>query len=316
MRRFKLLWVALFVVAGVYGFNNRWQINDWWRLRNYSASAEIKQLTEETSMSNSARNIFYASYPKIITDKKEFANLCSGNEHTIVLGCIVDRESIFLYNIKEERLKGSMSVTAAHEMLHAAYYRLSGSEKNHINKLLNSEYEKISDKRIRDTIDNYKKNDADIENELHSILGTEVTPLSEDLEKYYSKYFTDRKLVVTTSQKYENEFTKRKNLIEQLDVSLGVSNAEIDRLQRELSEKLDTLHAERDRLDSLLNNGSVDKYNSGIQGFNNRVEDYNSQANTLQVKIDNYNQMILQRNELSVEQNSLLESIDSRVNLL
>ncbi len=86
-----------------------------------------------------------------------------------------------------------MPVTAAHEMLHAAYAELAPGQRRRVDQLLDQAFEASADQRLRDTLAEY----ADAEpgqrhNELHSILPTEVAELSPPLERYYQRYFEDR----------------------------------------------------------------------------------------------------------------------------
>jgi len=304
---------AVFVIIGSIFVTNRWQFYDWWRMRGRTVSEDIRQLSLNSSMSATASKIFYSAYPDIITEKGIFSEKCRGDEQTIVLGCFVDGHKIYIYHINDDRLSGAEVVTAAHEMLHAAYQRLSPAQRTQINKLIDNEYSKVTDQRIIDVINNYKKNGANIQNELHSILPTEVKTLSPELEEYFAKYFTNRNTVFEASQKYKNEFTKRQEMVELLDIKLNDALTIINKKQQELDLELSGIYNDRDYLDDLLRQGSVAKYNSGVSEFNARIDSYNSAADGLQILINEYNEMIAQRNELSVEQNALLDSIDTRV---
>ena len=71
-----------------------------------------------------------------------------------MLGCYhSNQDGIFLYNVQDARLAGVQQVTAAHEMLHAAYDRLSTKDKNYVDGLL-MDYlqERPQDQRIIDTM--------------------------------------------------------------------------------------------------------------------------------------------------------------------
>ena len=307
-----VLFVVL-VLAGTTIANNRWQLYDWWRMRGRSVNNDIRQLSVDSSMSTSASKIFFSAHPDIITDKSDFAAKCEGNERTIVLGCFVHGSKIYIYDVKDERLNGAEVVTAAHEMLHAAYQRLSVGKKSEINKLLDIEFGKVTNQRIIEVMDNYRNNGADIQNELHSILPTELETLSPELETYFAKYFVDRKAVFEVSQRYENEFNVRQKTVEALEQELKNIQGAITTKESELEQELSSIYGERDRLDNLISGGSIDKYNSSVAGFNSRIDEYNASADELQALINRYNDTVTKRNELSIEQNALLESIDTRI---
>ena len=119
--------VVLFGGLAIVYFN-RYSIYDWERLHDYRAPQSIASLADQTSMTSRARNIFYTTYPQI-NDKTTFNTNCKVTEQTIVLGCYTTG-SIFIFDVKNVELHGVQQVTAAHEMLHAVYVRLSPSEKN------------------------------------------------------------------------------------------------------------------------------------------------------------------------------------------
>ena len=79
-------------------------------------------------MTDKGRNLFYVYDPQLL-DKDGFNTQCTIEEQSIVLGCY-DGSGIYLYDISDVRLEGVEEVTSAHEMLHAAYGRLSAKEKS------------------------------------------------------------------------------------------------------------------------------------------------------------------------------------------
>ena len=104
---------------------NRQAVVDWWRLSQYKPSAAVKQLADNDTMIGRGRDLFYISDPQI-QDSAAFNKACKNEgEKTIVLGCY-KLQDIYLYNVTDARFNGVKEVTAAHEMLHAAYERLSG----------------------------------------------------------------------------------------------------------------------------------------------------------------------------------------------
>ena len=179
------------------GYLQRQAFFDEFRLHGYVASSDISQLATDTSMLPSMRRLFYIYHPEL-QEKVAFNSSCRDNEQTIVLGCYVDTRGIYLLNVTDSRLTGVEQVTAAHETLHAAYARLSQNEQKKVDAMTMSYYATVTDQRLKDTIELYKKQDTRIvPNELHSILGTEVRTLPGDLEQYYKRYFADRSKVVS-----------------------------------------------------------------------------------------------------------------------
>jgi hypothetical protein len=303
--------IAVLVVAWL----NRYNVYDWVRLRGYSPSPAVVQLASETTMVNGTRRMFYAYHP-LIEGKTNFGAHCPGGEKTIVLGCYISGRGIYLYKVEDNRLQGIMEVTAAHETLHAAYERLGPSERKRVNAMLQAAYAHVGDTRIRNTIQDYQRSGADVSNELHSILATEVRELPAELEAYYSRYFTDRKVIVAFSEAYEKEFSSRKDRVAAYDRQLAMLKEQIDTKSTELDSRQTMIKAEYERLQSLRNSGQVQQYNAGVAPYNQSVNAYNAAVAEIRQLISDYNSMVELRNELVVEQGQLQKAIDSRPDTL
>jgi len=305
--------ISVLVILGVFFY---WRdIYDWWRLRSYTPSAEVERIVKKTDMTNDAKKYFYVAHPQI-TNQSTFNEKCrQGNlqEFSIILGCYISYDGIYVYRVDDKRLDGVIEVTSAHEMLHAAYERLGSSEKHEVNEMLASAYKKITDTRIKETIEQYRKNDPDsVLNELHSILATEVDNLPEGMEIYYKKYFNNRSVIVGISKDYEKEFSSRRGSAEQIQKQLEWLKNKIDEKQSNLQSQQASLQAEKRQMDQLLASGQTTQYNQMVEGFNNSVEQYNELVQEVRTMIDRYNQLVEQYQKLSTELNNLYESIDSR----
>jgi hypothetical protein len=290
----------------------RLPIYDWYRLRDYQQPAQITQLALDTTMTNSARHVFSVQHPEI-DNKSTFNSHCGQEgEQTIVLGCYVQRQGIYVLGVDDVRLSGVEQVTAAHEMLHAAYDRLSKKERQHLDDLINQTYASLDNQRIKATIEAYKKAGADITNELHSILGTEVRVLPTDLETYYKKYFTDRAKIVGYSEQYQQAFTDRKNKVGQYDLQLSNLKNQIEANQADLDQKAKTLETQRAQLDQALAAKQYDTYNAGVPAYNSAVRSYNAEVESTKQQIDRFNQLLGERNAIALEEQQLFQAIDSR----
>ncbi len=306
-----ILWAIVGLV--LVGWLKRENIYDYLRLRNYSAPANIVQLASDTTMNASARKIFYVNHPAL-ESSTTFSGKCgSVGEQTIVLGCYIPpQRGIHLYDVTDARLAGIEQVTAAHEMLHAAYDRLSTSDKKQVDQWIQEAYAQVTDQRIRDTIDAYQKDGADTTNELHSILGTEVHDLPPALENYYKRYFNDRQKIVAYSDQYESVFTGRKTQVDAFDAQLASLKKQIDQNQASLTQQNKDIADERTQLDQLLAAKQYGQYNAGVNGYNNQVQTYNTLVNATKALVTRYNDILDQRNAIALEQRQLFQSIDSR----
>ncbi len=309
-----VLVILLALLVGVWW--QRQTIYDYARLYNYTAPPEVAALADRTTMNSSSRRLFYV-YRPAIEDKSQFNADCTASEQTIVLGCYVQGQGIYLYKVTDSRLNGVQEVTAAHEMLHAAYTRLSASEKTKVDQMTAAAYAKITDERLRKTVDAYRAKDQSVvPNELHSILGTEVRALPNDLEAYYKRYFNNRLAVVGYSEKYQQAFTERQKQIEQYDGQLKNIKQQIDDLQSSLQAQERDLRSQKVTMDNLYAQRQFEAYNTLVAPYNMKVRAYNSQADSAQALIDQYNSIVNTRNALAVEESQLVKAIDSRPSTL
>jgi len=310
--RGSLIFSIFFLIAVASGLWQRQAIYDWYRLRNYDPPAEIVALADATTMNDKGRHIFYVYRPSL-ESKESFNTYCTYNESSIVLGCYVQYQGIYVYDVTDPRLKGIEEVTAAHEMLHAAYDRLSRKDKQRIDGLTAQALANLNNDRIKETVERYRQRDASVvPNEVHSILATEVRELPKELEEYYKLYFNNRGAIVTFSEQYEQAFTERQKKIEEYDAQLKDLQQQIAAIQDSLDTQEQALSAERQRLDGMRSRGQLEAYNAAVPGFNTQVRQYNADVARARNLIDRYNQIVAARNALAVEENELIKAIDSR----
>ena len=231
---------------------NRQYIIDKYNAWEFKPSPEIAQIANDVGLNENGRFYYFASRPEL-DFAKEFNGECRSREQgNAILGCYKNQR-IYIYNVNDERLNGLKEVTAAHEMLHAAYERLPESDKKAVNTLLEKEYRKNIDTEFSKRMDYYKRNQPGEEyNELHSIIGTEFADISPQLEDYYKRYFNNRSQVVALHSKYSDKF-------------------------KELKQGSASLRKELENLSISINNASL-KYNKDISNLNSEINTFNSRA--------------------------------------
>lgn len=307
-------WLASLIILSIpaIGWLNRNAIYDAYRLHNYTPSSQVVTLADETTMTPEARHLFYVYRPEL-DDKTAFGTHCPENEQTIVLGCYILHRGIYLYNVPDNRLKGVTEVTAAHEMLHAQYDRLSSKDKANVNRMTADALKGITDQRLLETIENYRKKDPSVvPNELHSILGTEVRNLSPELETYYKRYFTNRGAVVDFADAYKGEFTEREQQVANVDKQLADIKKQIDALNVSLETQQTTLKNQYATMQQQKKSGQIEQYNQQVPLYNQAVNSYNADVNRQRSLVTQYNALVEQRNNLAVEENQLIKALDSR----
>lgn len=308
-----LIFTILFWTAFAVILFNKQAISDWWHLRSYDPPTEIVQLATETSMNDDARRLFYIYDPKI-EPSEDFNEHCrKGGEFTIVLGCYIEGEGIYLFEVSDERLHGIKQVTAAHELLHAAYDRLSSGEREEVDRLTAAAFEKLDNQRIKDTVQQYRDSDpSSVPHELHAILGTEVRDLPEELEQYYTRYFTDRSKIVAYSETYEAAFSSRQAEADAIAAKMDALKSEIEALNQALDEESRALESQYNYLESQRGSADPQSFNEAIDEYNAAVRAYNVEAARTSSLIDEHNALYEQYQAVVLEQQDLYEAIDSR----
>ncbi len=313
MKRLKRhLGQAITIAVVILGIRFTQDLEDWSRLLHYQPSLEIAKLATDTTMTDTARRLFYVNQPTIEARKLSL-NLCKSSEHTIILGCYVPSKGIFLQAVTDPRLQGVMEVTAAHEMLHVAYQRMTFFEQTQVNKQLQSILIKLQNPRILKLVETYNQQDPrSVNNELHSILGTEVRNLGPELEDHYRKYFGDRSSIVALSERYEGVFTALRDKAKVIDEQLVARKAALDQLAVQVKQEAESVDAERSNLQSSISSSPQSDYNFRVSTFNDRVHSYNQLVARLKEQTETYNQVINEHNSIALEEKSLVESLENK----
>jgi hypothetical protein len=266
-------------------------------------------------MTDYARHLFYVNRPELL-DADTFSSHCrTAAEKTIILGCYTGGDrGIYLYNVTDTRLAGVVETTAAHEMLHAAYQRLSARERSQVDALLEGYYQNgLKDERVKSTIESYKQSEpTELVNEMHSIFGTEVPNLPTELETYYKQYFSNRETVVAMAEHYQAEFTTRRTQAEAYDSQLATLKPIIDANQMEITRQYSAITSESARMDALKAANSLSEYNALVNDYNAKIQAYNALLVKTQSQIDQYNAIVEKRNALALETRDLTEALSGK----
>lgn len=320
MKLFRRVWpyllLVLLLVVNSLVWMQREAIADWWRLRDYQPSHEIVMLVDDTTMTDLAEHLFYVNHPSL-ENKENFNKHCADHgEETSVLGCYHgNRRGIYVYAVDDSRLDGVRQVTAAHEMLHQAYDRLSSADRKRISQLLEEYYQSdLLSEEVKAKVESYKKQkDIDLVNEMHSIFGSEVRDLPQELEEYYERYFDNRLAVVEFSETYRAEFTRRKELVAQYDSQLEVLSAQIEANKKGLENKSAYLKAKENEITQDVSSQDQTAYEADVSAYNAMVDAYNTQLTVTRKLIEQHNQIVSERNAIAVQEQELQKALDSRL---
>jgi hypothetical protein len=311
--------ISLVVLIGlsIFIWFNIQYLSDSLRFWTYQPPAAISSLVSHAGLSDAGTFALYATQPSI-ESSQTFNDKCGRQEqNTAILGCYSNGR-IYIFDVTDKRLEGIKEVTASHEMLHAVYQRLSPSEKAAVDKLVEDEYKKLSaDPAFSKRMEFYARTEpGERDNELHSIIGTEVSSISTALEAHYAKYFNNRSVVLELFNNYNGAFTS------------------LDTQAKALQEQLDNL-GDKIKTDS-------DKYNIDVKTLNTDIADFNTRAagggfasqaafnreravlenradevvnlkNSINSEIDRYETLRAQYNDTVTQTHDLYKSIDSNL---
>jgi energy-converting hydrogenase Eha subunit F len=312
------LWAVVIVWLVTVGLliANGQRLMDWWRLRGYVAPAAVVQMANEDTMKPYTRHLFYLNRPQLLPTVKSFRAHCPENENTVVLGCYhPDQDGIFIYNVSDPTLAGVQQVTAAHEVLHAVYARLSSSARSNLDNELNNYYKHgLSNQLVKAEVKLYQQTEpGSVMDEMSCTFGTEIANLPAPLEAYYNQYFSNRAAIVGYEQQYEGAFSTRQATITQDDAQLTQLRAQINSLEAQLKASTASLAAQLASLTSLRSQGSIAAYNAGVPPYNTAIDNYNASVQTLSNLVSQYNQLAATRNQVAGALTTLVAALDTRV---
>lgn len=217
--------VLVVAIAGVFAFHNRQAIDDHFTAQAFNASPGLTELAASLNLTTAGERVFYASHPTLDASQR-FNEQCANVEHSeegYILGCYT-KKRIHLFKVTDDRLAGIVEVTAAHELLHAVFWRLDRQDRTQLIERLGLLYEELAaeDPAIAQRMSVYSSlPEAAFANELFSVLGTEVRNLPEWLEQTYSEWFRDRSVILDFFDSYHSVFDDLKQRSTQLQDELA-----------------------------------------------------------------------------------------------
>ncbi len=314
MNKKYLSFIGTIILLGVvfFSFSQRQYLKDLYIVKTTDVQSRSQVVGDQLQLTDKANFFYQASQPSI-QSAEQFNQSCRdvSKEYSIVLGCYT-QQKLFVFDVSDERLDGVVQVTAAHELLHGVYERLTQAEKNDIDTKLTAFAATVQDRRFNDTVEQYKKAEPDhVTNELHSMVGTELADLPPEIENYYSRYFTNRATVVTYAKQYEDALEQFSTDIKAYDQELRSLEAQKDTLETSLKQQEQLVQSEDDRLSALRSSGDTQSYNQAVPGFNTTIQRFNSDVSRLKQIVVRYNDLVEKRNAVATSQNDLVKKLDS-----
>jgi hypothetical protein len=306
--------ILILGIAAFLLFNQQYvkdQITVW----SYKPTPQVQNLESTIDFTAQGKFYFYAEQPEI-DGSDDFNKNCQRQEvGNPILGCYLTSR-IYVFDVTNQQLNGIEEVTAAHETLHAVWARMSDSDKSKISVLLEAEYATLgSNTDLTQRMEYYKRTEpGQFDNELHSILGTEIPNLSPELEAHYKQYFNDRQKIVDYHAKYAAVFTDLKNQSDSLYSALTTLGASIEARSKTYDADSAQLSADITAFNTRANNGdfsSTGEFNSERTALLNRSNKLDADRISISGDIDTYNSQYVEYQKVSSEIEVLNKSIDS-----
>lgn len=241
-------------------------------------AADLADIITATTLTERGRRIFLAASPQI-EDATTFARNCgvdavteSPDEPQVhTQGCYVNGRIHLLASDRAEA-RELLHVVAAHELLHAVYGSLGPAERSRVDAELTAA--RVGNDRLEERLLPYGGGPT-LENEIHSILGSEFGGLSAPLEAHYARYFVDRNLIVGARQR-----------------ALGAREDEISRRKSEVAALDGRITALKDGQEALRSGNQIVTYNANVAVINGLVARYNAEVEELNALIAGYNALL------------------------
>lgn len=307
----------LALIASIFWLGtHRDRVSDQFAVWNFTAAPAISDYAARSTMTEEGRFLFYASRPSIASGT-EFDTACATHQEGVgILGCYLPADrSIHLFDVTDPRLDGLEDVVAAHEMLHAAWDRMSADERAKLAPLLEAEVAKLSDDTaLAETLAFYATAEpGERLNELHSILGTEYPDLSPQLEAHYAEYFSDRKAVTAMHDTSNAVFVEQAAQIAALVAQIDALAAGIDTDYAAYNAGYDQLTADVRSFNSRAEAGGFDSqaaFDHERQALISRQADLDTLYGSIQERHDTYAGLVAQLDDLNAQVDQLNQSIN------
>lgn len=307
--------VALLLVIA-WLVTHRDRVIDQFTVWNYSPPAAIAEYAARADLADEGKFLLYASTPSISTGKA-FDEACATRQEGVgILGCYLPAtRTVHLFDVTDARLDGLDEVVASHEMLHAAWDRMSEAERSALAPLLEAEVAKRpDDKNLRDKLAFYATSEpGERLNELHSILGTEYGSLSPALEAHYSVYFRDRSVVVGLHDKSNAVFVAQQQQITDLTNQINALAAGIDSDYAAYNSGYDSLSADVATFNSRAQSGafsSQSEFENARSALIARQADLDAAYESISARHAQYESLVAQLSSLNAQVDELNRSIN------
>ncbi|QIM18471.1 hypothetical protein G7066_07230 [Leucobacter coleopterorum] len=310
---------VMVVIALIVAFAHRQDIQDHFSASSFDPSTRTVEVMKALQLTPTGKRVFLASHPTVDGSQK-FNEQCANVDHSEeghVLGCFTG-DRIHLFDVTDKRVRGIVEVTAAHELLHAAFSRLSDGDRTAYSEKLLNEYDVMStnNPELVDRMSVYSHlSDSAFANELNSVLGTEVRDLPTWLNTHYATWFKDRGALVDVFDSYHSVFIGLQDRAEDLQSEMSSLRADVE--QRNLSYDAAVKQFNLDAAEFRARNErfefseTPDEFDRIRAELSERRSALQAALTDLQADIDHYNDLRKQLQELGQVSSELAGKLNS-----
>ena len=308
-----LIWIAVIIVGGLITYLNRVAITDTIMAIGYTPSTEIQSIMADIELTDTGARIVRASRPEI-QGATSFNQNCPTNTDAATLGCYY-KQHIYVYDVTNTELAGIKQAVLAHELLHAAWSRLTSFERDQIAPYLKEVYEENKEALAKHMAIYTEDSQLD---ELHSVIGTEINPVKYPvaLRTHYAKYFSNQNVVYGFYSKYHDKFVAIEKRTEELEKQIEVTQKQLDadtasynQVYEQLNKDIEAFNKRANTEGGFASQHEFDTERSKLMQRRKELsaayQELNTLTNELNALIEEYNQNI-------VRSTRLYDSIDSR----
>lgn len=265
--------ISLLVLLLILALNYQYLL-DQYALATFQPASDMSAIISRLDLTQQAKAALYRSHPRV-DGKATFNTDCQTKPHELELGCYF-RNRVYVLSIDNASLAPEMDVVSAHELLHAEWDRMGAGQQKTLGAELEQEYTALNDPSLKQRMAEYAQTEpGQQDNELHSILGTEVANLPPDLERHYAQYFNNRSAIVAAHAAYEQVFSQQGAQLQSELVQIRSEKAALANINQEMA--------------GLRESGQIDAYNALVPRQNGLVDDINARIVRYQQGVDDYN---------------------------
>lgn len=304
--------VMVAVMVGVSRFLTSHFMQDLWKGWWYEEPAEVASMRAELELTSGGERIFLATRPAL-ENAESFNEHCGDHEDEVsLLGCY-NAGKIYVYDVKLDSLKDSNKVTAAHELLHAVWARMSKSGRDEVAKWLEQVRQENSD-WVQEEVNLYPESQR-LE-ELYVRVGTKLKEIPEELEKHYSKYFQNREKIIEFYENYQAPFRELQAKNGEIQREVGRLSMEIEVERRAYEVRLDGLNQQVESFNACANRSgcfSAEAFRVERAELERESDELDQLRDELNQKIERHNNLVLEYEANSRDLGELNDALNSNV---